>query len=73
MSPGDVQVIALVYDFLRSGAPGGNTLRPGDFRTMSDRLATACEVESASPEVERARDATHRAIALNRAPAGGRT
>jgi hypothetical protein len=33
----------------------------------------ACEVCCASDEVERALDATHSAIALRRAPSGGKT
>jgi thiamine biosynthesis protein ThiC len=68
-----VEVVTLIYRFLRSGAAVGDTLRAGRLEAASDRRATTAEVKRASSEVERAWDATHSAIALRRAPTGGRT
>jgi hypothetical protein len=68
-----VDVIALVDHFLWSGTCGGDTLGgcvPGE---SSESVTAACEVSRASAEVVRALDATHSAIALRRAPAGGKT
>lgn len=70
-SPGDVQVIALVYDFLRSGASGRDPLGKGGSPCKSESVTAACEVCCASFEVVRARDATQSPIALRSAAAGG--
>jgi hypothetical protein len=66
-------MVSLVYTLLRSGASGRDPLSPGREERRSERRAIAAEVSSASPEVERARDATHSAIALRSAETGGKT
>ncbi len=68
-----MEVVSLVYGFFRAGASRGDSLRPRVREPVSDRRATAREVERASSEVIRARDATHSAIALRSAPTGGST
>jgi hypothetical protein len=66
-------MIALVDHFLRSGASGGYALGAGGSACSNESVTAAAEVARASTEVERAFDATHSAIALRIAPAGGRT
>jgi hypothetical protein len=66
-------MVALVQDFFRAGAAVGDTLRLRRSGSVPEDLATPSEVDSASAEVERARDATNSAIALSRAPTGGNT
>lgn len=72
-SPREVNVVALVYDLLRSGATRGRSVapRPGDER----RSIAGCDhnVDSSALEVERVRDATHAAVALRRAATAGNT
>lgn len=69
-SEGDVEVVVLEDDFLRAGARRRDTDRVGRCSTCSKSCSCSDEVCSASLEVERARDATHSAIALRTAPTG---
>lgn len=72
-SPGDVEVIPFVDDFLRSGAAGRDTLRVGRPSSEENSRSWSDDVDSASLEVERARDATHSAVALSSAATAGDT
>jgi hypothetical protein len=73
LSPRNVQVVSFVYDFFRATASRSNSACEGVSVTTDDRLTASREVESAACDVERALDPTHSAIALRRAPTGGRT
>jgi hypothetical protein len=71
MSPGNVEVVSFVEDFLRSSAAGSDPLESSDPSTSLDVAAAACEVERASREMERAWTPTHNAVALRSAATGG--
>lgn len=66
-------MVALVYDLFGSGASVGDALGARRSGSSDKECPTAREVDSASSEVVRARDATHSAIALRTAPTGGRS
>jgi hypothetical protein len=73
VSPGYVEVVRLHQDFY--GSPAGGPLRRRSSRAgkVFERSARPNDIDRASLEVERARDATHSAVALSRAPSGGNT
>ena len=68
-----MEVVALLYDFLRSGAVRTDALDPCDVRRSGKRRWAANEIDRAASEVPRARDATHSAVALRRAATAGDT
>jgi hypothetical protein len=69
--PGDVEVVALKDHFLGSGTPGCDSLGSGGCACSRESDTAACDVDRASSEVVRARDATHSPVALRRAATGG--
>lgn len=64
-SPREVQVISLVDHFFWSRATGADPLRSSRGGSVEHESATANDVDSAADEVERARAATHNAIAFS--------
>lgn len=64
-------MVFLEDDFLRAGATGRDSLRVGRPSAMLKARSWSDEIDSAACDVERALDATHAAIALNRAATGG--
>lgn len=70
-SPRYVEVVPLVDDLLRARAAFGDTLRVGRPSCRDQSCSWAAEVDSASAEMERARNPTHSAIALRRAATAG--
>lgn len=60
-------------DLLWSGARRRDSLTSGDRGTSPEECATADEIDAASREVERALDATHKAVAESRAATPGET
>jgi hypothetical protein len=64
-------MIALVQDLLGPGAPDAHSLGAGGGESGSSDALRPNEINRATSEVERARDATHSAVALNRAAPGG--
>jgi hypothetical protein len=66
-------VVGLEEDFLGPGTASGHALGSGGRCCGASGSGGTSEVDSATPEMERARDATHSAVALRRAPTGGKT
>lgn len=66
-----MEVIHLVDHLLGSRAPDADPLRSSGGGNTREESAIANDVDRATSEVERARDATHSAVALSSAAAGG--
>ena len=66
-----MEVVYLGDHVLRSCAPGGDPLCLRRSGSSPERYPTASDVDCAALEVERARDATHSAVALRSAATAG--
>lgn len=64
-------MVTLVDDFLGTSAVRTHSLTPRELGKGSSAARRPNEIDRAASEVERARDATHSAVALSSAAAGG--
>jgi hypothetical protein len=64
-----VEVVPLVDDLFGSGATRRDALRVGRASSTDNKRSWSNKVNCAAADVERVRDATHSAVALNSAAA----